>query len=424
MAKQEIVGSIDIGSSQVVCAIGRMNDNGLVEVLGAGRAESQKGIKNGIIRDINEASNAIKNAVEEAEEKSGHVLRNLYVALRGSHLESRNGHGTLAISRTDKEITEEDVEIVIENARMNVRISPDKEIIHTLPKHYTVNSQEGIINPVGMDGTHLETDVVVITASSDHLNNIQKAIARAGFEVIEFVYGVLSLGESVVTQDEKELGCLLIDIGGLSTGLVLYQNNSIFATTEIEIGSDSITKDLAHFLKTTSKTAAEIKEKYGIAMKKALKSDEAQQKITYVGLDNKSAREIKRQEIAIPIEHRLDQIVTFISDAIAKIGYPQELFSGGAIIAGGGSMLKHIDTAIEEWLKIDTRIGIITDVNGPEEIVSNPTYHTAISLLKYHFGTDASHTSQTRASVGKSGRHQRTKKSIFQAISRWFDDTF
>ncbi|MDI6757881.1 MAG: cell division protein FtsA [Endomicrobiia bacterium] len=412
MAKQDIVGSVDLGSSHVICVVGRPTDAGAIEVLGVGRVET-RGIKNGVVMDVREASAAVKAAVEAAEEASDQVLRRLYVALRGAHLESHNSRGTLAISRTDKEITEEDVEHVIENAKMNVRLSADREIIHSIPQSFTVNSQTGISNPVGMDGTHLEADIHVVTASSDHLNNIQKAIAKAGFEVIEFIHGILSLGELVVTQEEKDLGCMLVDIGGLSTGLVLYQNGVIRSSSEIEIGSDNITKDLAHFLKTNSKTAAEIKEKYGTAMKKLMKTDEASQKIAYTGIDGKTTREVKRAEIIPPIESRLDQIVTFLSDAGNKIGYSQDLFAGGAVLSGGGSRLSHIDEAFMEWLKLSARIAAACDVNGPSEILNNPTYHTAISLLKYHFG-DARPSSPRRGS----------KQGMFQSLTKWWNDAF
>lgn len=412
MAKQDIVGSVDLGSNHVVCVVGRPSDNGIIEVLGAGRVET-KGIKNGVVVDVKEASEAIEAAVKSAEESSEQVLKRLYVALRGSHLESHNSRGTVAISRTDKEITEEDVDAAVETAKRNIRISADREIIHSIPQGFTVNSQTGILNPVGMDGSHLEVEIHVITASCDHLNNIQKAIARAGFDVVEFIYGVLSLGECVVTQEEKDLGCILVDIGGLSTGIVLYQNGGIQTSSEIEVGSDNITKDLAHFLKTKAKTAAEIKEKYGVAMKKLMKADEASQKISYTGIDDKTPREIKRQEIIQPIESRLDQIVTFMADSVAKVGYSQELFAAGVILAGGGSRLKRIDEAFQEWLKLSARVGIVTDVEGEADVVGNPSYHTAISMLKYHFG-------DTRSAKPRRGGG----KGMWQSISKWWEEAF
>lgn len=412
MQKHNIIGSIDLGSNQVVCIIGRLTDSNSIEVLGAGRTDC-KGIKNGVIINMAEASNGIRAAIEQAEEKAGYTLRKLYVALRGNHITSHNSHGTLGIARTDKEITAEDVESVIENAKMNVRLSPDKEIIHAIPQNFSLNNQTGVPNPIGMDGSHLEVNLYVVTAASVHINNIQKTIAKAGFEVIEFVYGVLALGENVVTQEEKDLGCALIDIGASSTGIVVYRDGTIQNSREIELGSDFISKDLAHYLKTKIQTATSIKEKYGAATKKILKPDEANSKIEYISLDGKTKREVKRQEIITVIEARVDQIASYISDELNEEGFSSDIFAAGVILSGGGSQIKGIDTVFEDSLKTSARIGNIFDVVGESGVVDNPTYYTAISLLKYHFG-DIRHAKQ-RTTV---------KKSFFSSFLKWWDEIF
>ncbi len=413
MPKHEIVGSVDIGSNHVACVIGRLTDSGIIEVLGGGRSECS-GIKNGVVTSMKEASDDIKNAIETAEENAGADLRKMYVALRGSHIESHSSHGTLGISRTDKEITTEDVEGVIDNAKMNIRLSHDREIVHAIPQSFTVNGQAGVTNPVGMDGSHLEVNVHVVTASCVHMNTLQKAIARGGFEITEFVYGILALGESVVTQEEKELGCLLIDIGGYSTGLVIYQSGHIQASREMELGGDFISKDLAHNLRTKIQTAAQIKEKYGVAEKKLLKNGESNQKIEYISLDGKTMRDIKRHELVHVIEARVDQIATLASDTIVKDGYSFDLFSAGVIITGGASQLKGIDAYFEDALKTIARIGNVNDVEGEASIVNNPSYYTAISLLKYHFG-DLRQTTKQRVGA---------KKSILSSLTKWWDETF
>jgi cell division protein FtsA len=243
MAKTEIIAGLDIGSSQICCVIGRRSEEtGALEILSGAKLPS-RGVKGGVVINLSETSFAVQKVIEQAEEQAQETVKQIYLGLRGNHIESMNARGAINISRTDKEITAEDVNGAIENAK-TIRLSPDREILHTIPQEFSLNHQRGVPNPVGMEGNFLEVDVHILTGSSSHLSNIYKAIAQAGFEVVEPVYGLLSVGDLVITQEEKELGCLMIDFGGLTTGIAIYTEGSIRYSKELQVGSDFITRDI------------------------------------------------------------------------------------------------------------------------------------------------------------------------------------
>ncbi|MBI3292772.1 MAG: cell division protein FtsA, partial [Elusimicrobia bacterium] len=266
MARPELVAGLDIGSAQVSCIIGQRDpETGEVTLLSGGRVATPGGLKGGVVINIDETARAVGRAVETAEEPAKVEVRDLIIGIRGAHLQTFNNHGALNIARTDKEITADDVQKVIENAQA-VHLSSDREIIHTIPQDFTLDRQQGVPNPVGMEGSLLEVDVHIVTASRSHLNNVYKAINLAGFTVVEPVYGLLSAGEVVVTQEERELGCVLIDIGGQTTDMAVYFDGSVYFTEKLPIGGDSITRDIAYGLRTSVSQAQLIKEQQGVAM--------------------------------------------------------------------------------------------------------------------------------------------------------------
>ncbi len=378
MPKDEILAGLDIGSNQVCCVIGkRSEDNRVIEVISAARLPC-RGIKGGVVINLQETASAVQHVVEKAEEKAQETIRQVYLGLRGSHIESMNAHGKINISRTDKEITAEDVASVIETAK-TIRLSPDREILHTIPQEFSLNHQGGVPNPVGMEGNFLEVDVHILTASSSHINNIYKVIAQAGLEIAEPLYGCLAVGDLVITQEEKELGCLLIDFGGLTTGLVVYTEGSIRYSRELQIGSDFITRDISHSLRTSQVVAQDIKEKYGISMASLLKDDST---FEYMSVDGRTIRECTRKQLVEIIQPRLDQIFVALEDEIKKSGFAEAIVPGGVIVTGGGSRLEGIIQAAEQALSPSARLGLPQDVTGPEDIVSNQAYSTAIGLLK------------------------------------------
>jgi cell division protein FtsA len=241
MAKQDIVAGLDIGSAQVACVIGRRDPfTGQVEILSGSRTACLGGLKGGVVINIDETARAITRICEEAEDVAKEMVKELTISIRGAHLQTFNNHGALNIARTDKEITPDDVEKAIENAQA-VHMSQDREIIHTIPQGFTLDRQQGVPNPVGMEGSLLEVDVHIVTASRSHLNNIFKAINSAGFTVTEPIYGLLAAGEIVVTQEEKDLGCVMLDIGGQTTDLAVYFDGSVHYTEKLPLGSDAIT---------------------------------------------------------------------------------------------------------------------------------------------------------------------------------------
>ena len=411
MAKSEIIAGLDIGSSQICCVIGRLSEEtGALEVLSGAKLPC-RGVKGGVVINLSETSYAVQKVIEQAEEQAQETVRQIYLGLRGNHIESMNARGAINISRTDKEITAEDVSGAIENAK-TIRLSPDREILHSIPQEFSLNHQRGVPNPVGMEGNFLEVDVHILTGSSSHLSNIYKAIAQAGFEVVEPVYGLLSVGDLVITQEEKELGCLLIDFGGLTTGIAIYTEGSIRFSKELQVGSDFITRDISHSLRTSLSVAQDIKEKYGIAMGSLLKEDS---KFDFTAVDGRTIRESTRKQLIEIIQPRLDQIFVSIDEEIKNSNLADAIVAGGVVITGGGARLDGIMHAAEQALNSSTRIGLPQDItSGPEEIIGNTTFATAIALLRSNISNSPGFASQRP--VKGSG--------LMSKVKNWFEQSF
>jgi cell division protein FtsA len=410
MPKSDIVVSLDVGSAQVACAIAREDaEKETFAIIGAARRPC-KGLKGGVVINIDETARAVSRVVEEAEERAGlnGSVGSVIVGVRGGHLQSFNHHGAINIARTDKEITVEDRDQVVENTKA-VPISPDREIVHVIPQDFILDRQSGVPNPVGMEASLLEVDVHIVTAGQSHLNNIWKAIARAGFQVEEPIYGLLAVGDAVVTAEEKELGCLLIDLGGQTTGLAVYAEGSVRFTKELAIGSDAITHDLSHALRTSVAQAQEVKEKFGAASRHLAQGDAAQE-VEFISVDGRSPRRLKRGEIFDFIAPRVEEIFGMVAEELQASHFADQVSGGGVILTGGGSLLQGIGGAVEQILELPLRVGLPHSVGGPADIVGHPGFATALGLIPYRHAGDWSRSG--RAAPAGRGLGSRLKALV------------
>ncbi|MBI4347032.1 MAG: cell division protein FtsA [Elusimicrobia bacterium] len=380
MAKTDVIAGLDMGSGRVTCVIGAPDpETGELRAL-AGASVPCRGLNGGVVTNIPEAARAIGEAMEKAEQASKQMVRGVYLGVRGSHLQSFNNRGAYNIARTDKQITPEDVASVIENAKA-IHLSSDREILHVLPQGFALDRQRGVPNPVGMEGTLLEVEVHINTASISHLNNLTKAVAQAGFEVIEPVYGLLACGEVVVTPEERELGALLVDFGGQSLSMGVYSEGWIRFTKDIAVGSDFITRDLAMGLRTSMPTAEKIKIEHGIAHPRLINGDH---EIQFPLMDGRTSRTIKTSTMMEFILPRVEQIFSAVADDVSSSGFADMLLPVGAVLTGGGAQLRGMTDAAEQILNLPVRIGLPNpqSVGGPEELLT-PGYATALGLLAF-----------------------------------------
>lgn len=414
MPKQDIVAGLDIGSAQVACVIGRRDpQTGQIEVLSGSRSACPGGLKGGVVINIDETARAVTRICEEAEDVAKEMVKELTIAVRGTHLQTFNNHGALNIARTDKEITAEDVDKAIESAQA-VHMSADREIIHTIPQGFTLDRQQGVPNPVGMEGSLLEVDVHIVTASRSHLNNIFKAINVAGFSVTEPIYGLLAAGEVVVTQEERDLGCLLVDIGGQTTDLAVYFDGSVHFTEKLPVGADSITRDLAYGLRTSLSQAQQIKENHGVAMSSLLEQNENE--ISFTAMDGRTFRKMSRRFLIEIIEPRVEEIFALVAEKLQDSGYSDRVVPGGVILTGGGSLLKGIEQAGERILQLSARVGLPQGVIGKSDIVGHPSFATASGLLGFPYRGDG----QWNTVVRRRGRGG----SWTRRVRDWVEETF
>jgi cell division protein FtsA len=413
MSKKALIAGLDIGSGQVCCVAGICDEEArLVKILSAISVPCD-GIKAGAVINIQEAALAIGKAFEETEKVAGSQIGNVIVAMRGNFIKSKNSKGVANINYSNREVTGETVENALESARKQIRIVPDQEILQIIPREYILNQQRGIQNPIGMEGTYIEVDVHAFIASSSNLGNISKAMRSVGVNYDDRVFGYLVASDILVTREEKELSCLVIDFGGLTIGLVHYVDGVIRHTDELADGSDYITRDIGHKLRAAYSVSKEIKERYGAVF---VHSDFKNEEFEYKAADGRNIKKCDRLELVNGIiTPRMDRILYKIKEVMEKNDYGDEFLSGGIILTGGGSSLAGLAEAFEKAFNCSVRTGSPSSdrVIGPDEILLNPSHTTAIGAIAYNFSNLKSYSQKKSSGNG-----------IVSKISKWFEEVF
>lgn len=380
-ADEHLLGSIDMGTTKVSAVLGERTGDG-VRVIGIGNAPSE-GLKQGVVVDIDRASRSVERAVGEAERMAGIRLKRYNVGVAGEHIRSMNSRGVVGIPSSDHEITREDVVRTL-NAGRNFALPSDREILHTLPQQYIVDDQAGIQEPCGMYGSRLEARVHVVTASRPALDNIAKTLDSTGLEIGELVLEPLASSEAVLTSDEKEIGVMLIDIGGGTTDVMVYHDNGVLASGVIGIGGSNITADVAYGLRTPMKAAEEIKIEHGCALSAMVDNGE---KIEVPGIGFREKKYVGKQLLSAIIEPRVTELLSLINEQINKNDFKRSL-GAGIVLTGGCSMLCGIRELSEQVFDVPVRIGTPIGVVGLSEVVSHPMYATGVGLLLYSDTTE------------------------------------
>lgn len=371
-SKNLIVG-LDIGTSKVVAVVAEIKEDGALNVVGLGSAAS-RGLKRGVVVDIEKTVAAIQSALGEAELMADCKIREVITGIAGSHIKSINSDGMVAIK--DKEVTAADVDRVIETASA-VNIPTDHQVLHILAQEYMIDGQEGVKEPLGMSGVRLHVNVHIVSGAVSAVQNITKCVRRCGLEIEEVVLQPLASAYSVLTEDEKDLGVCLVDIGGGTTDLAIFIGGAIRHTAVIPIAGDQVTNDIAMALRTPTSEAETIKLQYGVALRHM--SDPAQM-IEVPGVGERGARQMSRHTLAEVIEPRIEELYALVQQELRRSGFEGRL-SSGIVITGGAAMMPGMVELGEEIFHMPLRMGTPKYVGGLAEVVKNPRYSTAVGLL-------------------------------------------
>jgi cell division protein FtsA len=400
-----IVG-LDIGTSKVVAIVGEVAPDGTLKIVGLG-SHASRGLKKGVVVNIESTVQSIQRAVEEAELMAGCQIHSVYAGIAGSHIRSLNSHGIVAIR--DREVYAHDVERVIDAAQA-VAIPADQKILHILPQEYIIDSQEGIKEPLGMSGVRLEAKVHVVTCAVNASQNIEKCIRRCGLEVEEIILEQLASSYAVLTDDERELGVCLVDIGGGTTDIAIFTEGAIRHTGVIPIAGDQVTNDIAMALRTPTQYAEEIKIRYACALAQLAGAD---QTIKVPGVGERGARDLSRQALAEVVEPRYDELFTLVQAEIRRSGF-EDVLAGGIVLTGGTAKMEGVVELAEEIFHMPVRIGAPAGVQGMLDIVKNPIYSTAVGLLL--FGVK-----QYTANLGVK---EPPGRGLVKKMKQWFQGNF
>ena len=407
--KKLIVG-LDIGTSKVVAIVGEIDPEGGIEVVGIGSNPS-KGMKKGVVVNIESTVQSIQRAVEEAELMAGCQIHSVYVGIAGSHIRSLNSHGIVAIK--DKEVYRADLERVIDAAQA-VAIPADQKILHILPQEYVIDSQEGIKEPMGMSGVRLEAKVHLVTCAANAAQNIEKCIRRCGLDVEEIILEQLASSYSVLTDDERELGVCLVDIGGGTTDIAIFTEGSIRHTGVIPIAGDQVTNDIAMALRTPTQHAEEIKIKYACALTQLAGADDT---IKVPSVGDRPPRDLSRQSLAEVVEPRYDELFTLVQSELRRSGF-EDMVPAGVVLTGGTSKMEGVVELAEEIFHMPVRVGYPQSVRGLNDIVRNPIYATGVGLLQY--GSDH----QAEGGSSGSGKTGISPVGILDKFKSWLQNNF
>ena len=407
-AEKNLIVGLDIGTSKVVAIVGEILPGGELEVIGIGSHPS-RGLKKGVVVNIESTVHSIQRAVEEAELMAGCQIHSVYAGIAGSHIRSLNSHGIVAIR--DKEVTQNDVERVIDAARA-VAIPADQKILHILPQDFIIDSQEGIRHPVGMSGVRLEAKVHMVTGAVSAAQNIIKCVRRCGLEVDDIILEQLASSYSVLTEDEKDLGVCIVDIGGGTTDIAVFTEGAIRHTAVIPIAGDQVTNDIAVALRTPTQHAEEIKIKYACALAQMAAADET---IEVPSVGDRPPRQLARHTLAEVVEPRYEELLILIQSELRRSGF-EDLVASGIVLTGGSAKIEGLVDLAEEVFHMPVRLGVPQYVTGLVDVVRNPIYATGVGLLLF-----GHHNRDQRSMDIVLGKGMR---GIWDRMKGWFQGNF
>jgi cell division protein FtsA len=406
-----IVVGLDIGTTKICAIIAEVNGNRAVDIIGIGTSPS-KGLRKGVVVNIDVTVESIRRAIAEAELMAGVKAGAAFVGIAGGHIKGINSRGVIAISGKDHEVSPQDVERVVDAAKA-VALPVDREVIHVLPQEFLIDGQGGIKEPVGMSGVRLEAEVHIVTGAVTSAQNIIKCANRAGLEVQDIVLQQLASSEATLAQDEKDLGVVLVDIGGGTSDIAVFVEGSIYHTAVLSLGGDHVTNDIAIGLRTPAHEAEAIKKKYGCALASLVKQDET---IEVVSVGGRRPRILSRQTLCEIIQPRIEEIFGLVEREIHRAGYGSQV-AGGVVVTGGSSIMEGVPELAEQIFDLPVRRGLPTGVGGLTDVVASPIYATGVGLVLY----------------GGEHRHQRrfnkvTDRNIFDRVvarmREWFGELF
>jgi cell division protein FtsA len=377
MANSEIIVGLDIGSTKIACLVGKKNEYGKVEILGVGRADSL-GVNRGIVANIQHTVDSIQLAVKEAEQKSGVEINVVNVGIAGQHIRSIQHRGSIMRNSMEEEINEEDVHMLSDNMKKLV-LPPGEEILHVIPQDYIIDSEQGIKEPIGMAGVCLEANFHIITGDVGAAKNIIKCVRKSGLEISTMMLEPLASAESVLSLEEKEAGVVLVDIGGGTTDIAIFQDNIIRHTAVIPLGGNVITEDIKEGCSIIKTQAEALKVNFGSALASENKDEEI---VSIPGLKGREPKEISLKNLSSIIQARMEEIIEHVYYEIKSSGYSKKLIAG-IVLTGGGSQLKHVAQLTEFKTGLDTRIGYPNEhlAKVPSADIASPMYATGVGLV-------------------------------------------
>lgn len=407
--QNSLIVALDIGTSKVVALVAEVGLDGTIDVIGIGSHPS-RGLKRGVVVNIESTVHSIQRAIEEAELMSGCKIYSVTAGIAGSHISSMNSHGIVAIK--DREVLQQDVERVIDAAKA-VAIPADQKILHVLPQEFVIDNQEGIKHPLGMSGVRLEAKVHLVTGAVNAAQNIEKCIRRCGLEVDAVVLEQLASSYSVLTEDEKELGVCLVDIGGGTTDMAIFTGGAIRHTAVIPIAGDQVTNDIAMALRTPTPHAEEIKIKYACALAQLANADDI---IKVPSVGDRPPRDLSCQALAEVVEPRYDELFTLVQAELRRSGF-EDLVAAGIVLTGGTAKMEGAVELAEEIFHMPVRLAKPTGVNGLSDILGNSIYATGVGLLQY--AQKHQHEQQQQPLEGDD-----PQASMISRMKSWFQSNF
>jgi cell division protein FtsA len=411
MAKKSDKGMIvglDIGTSKVVAIVGDASDSGQIEIIGIGSYPS-RGIKKGVVVNIESTVQSIQRAIEEAELMAGCQIHSVYAGIAGSHIKSLNSHGIVAIK--DREVIPSDVDRVIDAARA-VAIPADQKILHILPQEFIIDAQEGIREPVGMSGVRLEAKVHLVTGSVSAAQNIIKCVRRCGLNVDDIILEQLASSYAVLTEDEKELGVCLVDMGGGTTDVAVFTEGAIRHTSVIPLAGDQVTNDIAVALRTPTQYAEEIKVNHACALRQLANPDDT---IEVPSVGDRPSRRLSRQTLAEVVEPRYEELMALVQADLRRAGL-EDLVAAGVVLTGGSAKMEGVIDLAEEVFHMPVRLGIPQYVSGLSDVVHNPIHATGVGLLLFGYRSRQSGNPEIFAEKGVS--------ALWKRMKSWFQGNF